>query len=188
MLSLMALKVALIYKILENFKGSKVHFDEVDKSDAPYFYVEMRPHSRNLDGTYSEKSIAVDIQYVPAEDEDGRVDRECLFVVSDQLDRAFSSVLFVADDYAAYSAALDAGKAYRPDAVKDRYITIIDIETNFFNDVLHCEFSLDFADAFTDEELGIVQAELMQTLELNIGATSRNNYAWCKEKPTEEDD
>ena len=183
----MALKVALIYKILENFKGSKVHFDEVDKSDAPYFYVEMRPHSRNLDGTYSEKSIAVDIQYVPAEDEDGRVDRECLFVTSDQLDRAFASVLLVADDYAAYSTALDAGRAYRPDTVKDRYITIIDTNTNFIDNVLHYEFSLDFTDAFTDEELGIVRAELMQTLDLNIGMTSRNNYSWCKEK-TEEDD
>ena len=52
--------------------------------------------------------------------------------------------------------------------VEDRYITINDIEHTFIDEILHFIFNLEFTDAFTDEEVGIVQGEIMEELKLTV--------------------
>ena len=43
MMTLREIKAAIVAVLNQNFKGYKVHFDNVEKSDAPYFYVEFMP-------------------------------------------------------------------------------------------------------------------------------------------------
>lgn len=52
--------------------------------------------------------------------------------------------------------------------VGDRYITILSAETTMVDDVLHYIFDLQFTDAWTDEEVGYIRGELMQTLSLTL--------------------
>ena len=39
MMTLRDIKAAIVAVLNQNFKDYKVHFDTVEKSDAPYFYV-----------------------------------------------------------------------------------------------------------------------------------------------------
>ena len=55
--------------------------------------------------------------------------------------------------------------------VGDRYITILSAETTMVDDVLHYIFDLQFTDAWTDEEVGYIRGELMQTLGLSLNGS-----------------
>ena len=125
----------------------KVHFDNVELTgNVPCFYIELAPKVRPYDDIISERSIAVDIAYLAAEDAQGNVKRSDLYDKEEELYALFFPVLYVAD----------------------RAITILEAETRIVDEVLHFMFTLDFADAFTDEEMHAVNAELMQNLTLNI--------------------
>lgn len=52
--------------------------------------------------------------------------------------------------------------------VGDRYITILSAERTMVDDVLHYIFDLQFTDAWTDEEVGYIRGDLMQSLELQL--------------------
>ena len=49
MITLRSIKKAITTALKGKFPTYKVHFDNVDTSDAPYFYVEMRPAAKTWD-------------------------------------------------------------------------------------------------------------------------------------------
>ena len=145
MITYRSLKSRLTAILKETFPGYKVHFDNVEKSDAPYFYVELTPLKNRTfdgDGIYHDRSIDVDIQLVLAEDSHGRVDRIALYDDSLALDRAIRPVL----------------------QIEDRAITVLDADIKVHDDILHYGFSL----SFTDAEMEQVEYELMEELTLRI--------------------
>ena len=144
MMTLREIKAAIVAVFNQNFKDYQVHFDNVEKSDAPYFYVEFMPTATTVDDLFSDRLIQVDITYIHPKDAMGRVSRTAVFEVADALDKVFRPVL----------------------AVKDRHITILDAEMTIVDDILHYIFNLDFRDNF-DDAAGI-QYELAQHLELEI--------------------
>lgn len=149
MLTLKTLRAAITSLLRMKYPKSqyKVHFDNVAKTeDVPFFYIELTPRAKPYDGIISERSIEVDIAYVAAEDAQGNVKRADLYNKEEELYALFFPVFYVAD----------------------RAITISEAETRIVDEVMHFIFTLEFADAFTDEELHAVNAELMQELTLNI--------------------
>lgn len=146
MITLREIKAGITAVLKKNFQTYKVHFDNIEKSDAPYFYVELMPTATTVDDVYSDRLIQVDITYIHPQDSMGRVSRTAVYDVADTLDRVFRPVL----------------------AIKDRHITILDAEMTIVDDILHYIFNLDFRDAWTDEEAGRVQYELMQSLQLQV--------------------
>lgn len=147
LIALRSIKAAITAKLKTKYPTCKVHFDNVEKSDAPYFYVEFTTSIHTtVDDTYSDRTIQVDVTYVHPKDAKGRVDRSAVFDVGDALDLMFRPYL----------------------QVGDRYITILSAETTMLDDVLHYIFDLQFTDAWTDEEVGYIRGELMQTLSLTL--------------------
>lgn len=145
MITYRSLKARLTAILKETFPGYKVHFDNVEKSDAPYFYVEMTPLKNKTfdgDGIYHDRAIDIDIQLILPEDRHGRVDRIVLYDDSLELDKAIRPVL----------------------QIEDRFITIDEADIKVHDDILHYMFTL----AFTDAEMDQVEYELMQELTLNI--------------------
>lgn len=149
MMTLREIKAAIVAVLNQNLKGYKVHFDNVEKSDAPYFYVEFMPTATTVDDLFSDRLIQVDITYIHPKDAMGRVSRTAVFEVADALDKVFRPVL----------------------AVKDRHITILDAEMTIVDDILHYIFNLDFRDNF--EDAGRIQYELAQHLELEINTLNQ---------------
>lgn len=148
MIALRSIKAAITAKLKTKYPNCKVHFDNVEKPEnAPYFYVEFTTSiHQTLDETYTDRIIQVDVTYVHPEDAKGRVDRSAVFDVGDALDLMFRPYL----------------------QVGDRYITILSAETTMVDDVLHYIFDLQFTDAWTDEEVGKIRGELMQSLEFQL--------------------
>lgn len=145
MITYRSLKARLTAILKEIFPGYKVHFDNVEKSDAPYFYVEMTPLKNKTfdgDGIYHDRAIDIDIQLILPEDRHGRVDRIVLYDDSLELDKAIRPVL----------------------QIEDRFITIDEADIKVHDDILHYMFTL----AFTDAEMDQMEYELMQELTLNI--------------------
>lgn len=145
MITYRSLKARLTAILKETFPGYKVHFDNVEKSDAPYFYVEMTPLKNKTfdgDGIYHDRAIDIDIQLILPEDRHGRVDRIVLYDDSLELDKAIRPVL----------------------QIEDRFITIDEADIKVHDDILHYMFTL----AFTDAEMDQMEYELMQELTLNI--------------------
>ena len=95
MMTLRDIKAAIVAVLNQNFKDYKVHFDNVEKSDAPYFYVEFMPTATTVDDLFSDRLIQVDITYIHPKDAMGRVSRRAVFEVADALDKVFRPVLAV---------------------------------------------------------------------------------------------
>lgn len=146
MIKLRAIQKALIELLKSKYPNYKVYFDNIEKSDAPYFYVEMFVRSSVGDYTYFDRTVQVDITFRPIEDKHGRIKRSELYEMSDSLECLFRPVL----------------------KVDDRYITINDFEHTFIDEVLHFIFNLEFEDAFTDEEVGFIRNEVAQTLTFSL--------------------
>lgn len=134
---------ALVSLLKTTFPGTAVHMDNVEKSDAPYFYIEFTESRKKLDDIYLERHFMVDIVYRAAEDDFGRVKRSLLHTVSETLEEAIGLVL----------------------QVDDRFITVLDAEVSFVDEILHYIFYLDFVDAIEGVN---DEYELMQELELNF--------------------
>ena len=152
MITYRSLKARLTAILKESFPGYKVHFDNVEKSDAPYFYVEMTPLKNRTfdgDGIYHDRSIVIDIQLVLPEDSHGRVNRIMLYDDSLVLDKAIRPVLYI----------------------EDRAITILEADIKVHDDILHYTFDL----SFTDAEMEQIEYELMEELTLNFGKRSDMN-------------
>lgn len=146
MIKLRAIQKALIELLKSKYPNYKVYFDNIEKSNAPYFYIEMFVRSSVGDYTYFDRTVQVDITFRPIEDKYGRIKRSELYEMSDSLECIFRPVL----------------------KVDDRYITINDFEHTFIDEVLHFIFNLEFEDAFTDEEVGFIRNEVAQTLTFSL--------------------
>ena len=146
MIKLRSIQKALVELLKSKYPTYKVYFDNVEKSSVPYFYVEMFVHSSVGDYTYFDRTVQVDISFRAMEDKNGRIKRSELYEMSDSLECIFRPVL----------------------QVEDRYITINDFEHTFIDEVLHFIFNLDFADAFTDEEVNAIQGEVAQSLSFSL--------------------
>lgn len=146
MLKLRTIQKALVDLLKNKYPNYKVYFDNVEKSNAPYFYIEMFVHSGVGDYNYFERTVQVDITFRAIEDKNNRIKRADLYEMSDSLECIFRPVL----------------------KVDDRYITINDFEHTFIDEVLHFIFNLEFNDAFTDEEVNFVRGELVNTLSFSL--------------------
>lgn len=146
MIKLRAIQKALVELLKSKYPYYKVYFDNIEKSNAPYFYIEMFVRSGVGDYTYFDRTVQVDITFRPIEDKYGRIKRSELYEMSDSLECLFRPVL----------------------KVDDRYITINDFEHTFIDEVLHFIFNLEFEDAFTDEEVGFIRNEVAQTLTFSL--------------------
>lgn len=150
MLKLRTIQKALVDLLKNKYPNYKVYFDNVEKSNAPYFYIEMFVHSGVGDYNYFERTVQVDIAFRAIEDKNNRIKRADLYEMSDSLECIFRPVL----------------------KVDDRYITINDFEHTFIDEVLHFIFNLEFNDAFTDEEVGFVRGEVVNTLSLSLNGVN----------------
>ena len=146
MIKLRSIQKALVELLKSKYPAYKVYFDNFEKSSVPYFYVEMFVHSGVGDYTYLDRTVQVDISFRTIEDKNGRIKRSELYEMSDSLECIFRPIL----------------------QVEDRYITINDFEHTFIDEVLHFIFNLDFADAFTDEEVNAIQGEVAQSLSFSL--------------------
>ena len=150
MLKLRTFQKALVDLLKNKYPNYKVYFDNVEKSNAPYFYIEMFVHSGVGDYNYFERTVQVDITFRAMEDKNNRIKRADLYEMSDSLECIFRPVL----------------------KVDDRYITINDFEHTFIDEVLHFIFNLEFNDAFTDEEVNLVRGELVNTLSFSLNGAN----------------
>lgn len=150
MLKLRTIQKALVDLLKNKYPNYKVYFDNVEKSNAPYFYIEMFVHSGVGDYNYFERTVQVDIAFRAMEDKNNRIKRADLYEMSDSLECVFRPVL----------------------KVDDRYITINDFEHTFIDEVLHFIFNLEFNDAFTDEEVNFVRGELVNTLSFSLNGSN----------------
>lgn len=146
MIKLRTIQKALVELLKNKYPSYKVYFDNVEKSSVPYFYIEMFAHSGVGDHTYFDRTVQVDIAFRTMEDKNGRIKRSELYEMSNSLECMFRPVL----------------------RVDDRFITINDFEHTFIDEVLHFIFNLEFTDAFTDDEVGFIRGEIIQTLSLSL--------------------
>ena len=86
MISLLDIRDAMAALLKSAYPDWKVHFDNVERPHAPYFYVELDQRTRSVDDVCSERSIAVVISAVLPQDRAGRVSRRELFEIADRLD------------------------------------------------------------------------------------------------------
>lgn len=142
MITLRTLKEAITTLLKTKYPNMKVHFDNAQKSNAPYFYVEMQPLADTIDDIYTARTIQIDITAVLSEDKYGNIKRVELYDIADILDAMIRPVL----------------------RVDDRAITVLHAEETIHDDVLHYIFNLDFTDAFEHE----ATYELMNELILNL--------------------
>lgn len=149
MLKLRTIQKALVDLLKNKYPNYKVYFDNVEKSNTPYFYIEMFVHSGVGDYNYFERTVQVDVTFRAMEDKNNRIKRADLYEMSDSLECIFRPVL----------------------KVDDRYITINDFEHTFIDEVLHFIFNLEFNDAFTDEEVGFVRGEVINTLSFSLNGS-----------------
>ena len=147
MLKLRTIQKALVDLLKNKYPNYKVYFDNVEKSNAPYFYIEMFVHSGVGDYNYFERTVQVDVTFRAIEDKNNRIKRADLYEMSDSLECIFRPVL----------------------KVDDRYITINDFEHTFIDEVLHFIFNLD---AFTNEEVGFVRGEVINTLSFSLNGSN----------------
>lgn len=155
------IKKALADLLKSKYPDYKVHFDNVEKSNAPYFYLELLPAASTWGTEYTDRLIQVDITYIHPKDRAGRINRTEVLDVADVLDRLIRPVL----------------------AIKDRKITVQDSEITVVDDVLHYIFTLDFTDGQPDEGPdGTVAGDsgllLMQHLGLHL---NKNDYTEIEE-------
>lgn len=150
MLKLRTIQKALVDLLKNKYPNYKVYFDNVEKSNAPYFYIEMFVHSGVGDYNYFERTVQVDITFRAMEDKNNRIKRADLYEMSDSLECIFRPVL----------------------KADDRYITINDFEHTFIDEVLHFIFNLEFNDAFTDEEVNFVRGELVNTFSFSLNGNN----------------
>lgn len=150
MLKLRTIQKALVDLLKNKYPNYKVYFDNVEKSNAPYFYIEMFVHSGVGDYNYFKRTVQVDVTFRAMEDKNNRIKRADLYEMSDSLECIFRPVL----------------------KVDDRYITINDFEHTFIDEVLHFIFNLEFNDAFTDEEVGFVRGEVINTLSFSLNGVN----------------
>lgn len=145
MIRLLDIKKELTSLLKSKF-NYKVHFDNVEKSNEPYFYVEITPRHKTIDEILADKSIQIDIMLVLLPDKYGRIKRSILYDTFDTLDSLIRPAFHI----------------------QDRHITILESQTRFVDEILHYIFNINFVDCMTDEESSAIMYDLMQDLSINL--------------------
>ena len=145
MIRLLDIKKELTSLLKSKF-NYKVHFDNVEKSNEPYFYVEITPRHKTIDKILADKSIQIDVMLVLLPDKYGRIKRSILYDAFDTLDSLIRPVFHI----------------------QDRQITILESQTRFVDEILHYIFNINFADCMTNEESSAIMYDLMQDLNINL--------------------
>lgn len=125
----------------------EVHFDNVKESSKSYFYIEISSKRRTFDPIYYERSLSIDIQLRLLPDKHDRIHRSELYDAEDKLDSVIRPVI----------------------KIRDRYITVLDVNSRIFGDILHYEFKLEFADY-----LPVPQPDFMENLDMDMGLSTEN--------------
>lgn len=141
MISLLDIREALAALLKSAYPDWKVHFDNVERPHAPYFYVELDQRTRSVDDVCSERSIAVVISAVLPLNRAGRVSRRELFEIADRLDSIIRPVF----------------------RVRNRVITVLDGRSTIVDDILHYYFDLNFVDA-----VEVAPVDKMEDLEFDL--------------------
>lgn len=118
--------------------------NHAEKITVPTFVIESNSTSKSLDNIYYDRLVQVDIAFVPLRDSKGRLNYTEFYNMIDSLDVLIRPIFYV----------------------QNRAITVLNTEHTIVDDVLHFIFTLDFTDAWTDEEKPTPDYELMGTLEL----------------------
>ena len=141
MISLLDIQEALAALLKSAYPDWKVHFDNVERPCAPYFYAELDQLTRSVDDVCSERSIAVVISAVLPLNRAGRVSRRELFEIADRLDGIIRPVF----------------------RVRNRAITVLDGRSTIVDDILHYYFDLNFVDA-----VEVAPVDKMEELEFDL--------------------
>ncbi len=149
MVSLVNIRDSLATLLKSGFNGWKVHFDNVEKPQAPYFYVEMAARAKSLDEAYSTRRVSLTVSAVLPTNKAGRVSRKELFEIADKLDGLIRPVF----------------------RVQDRAITVLDANYVIVDDILHYYFELEFVDAVERPHVDMME-EL--TFDLNMEGMKLN--------------
>lgn len=149
MISLLDIREAVAALLKSAYPAWKVHFDNVERPCAPYFYVELDQRTRSVDDVYSERSISVVISAVLPQNRAGRVSRKELFVLADKLDGLMRPVF----------------------RVRDRAITVLGGRSTIVDDILHYYFDLNFVDA-----VEVATVDKMEELEFDLTMKGMNVY------------
>lgn len=144
MITLADIRKAITTALKSKFQNIKVFFDDVENSTDDYFYIEFTPKSKTIDDIYTENIIKVDIDYILAEDKNGKIDRRKLQDSISKIDILFRPIF----------------------KVKDRTFTVLETSTTIVDEILHFSFELDFVDCLSDDEFDGIKYELMQNLEM----------------------
>ena len=147
MISLVNIRDSMASLLKSGFADWKVHFDNVERPCAPYFYIELSPRAKSLDDVYSERRIAVNIAAILPQNRAGRVSRKDLFDVADKLDGLIRPVF----------------------KVEDRVITITEANSVIVDDILHYYFELNFVDA-----VEVAPVDKMEELEFDLTMKGMN--------------
>ena len=147
MISLLDIRDSMASLLKSGFADWKVHFDNVERPCAPYFYIELSPRAKSLDDVYSERRIAVNIAAILPQNRAGRVSRKDLFDVADKLDGLIRPVF----------------------KVEDRAITITEANSVIVDDILHYYFELNFVDA-----VEVAPVDKMEELEFDLTMKGMN--------------
>ena len=147
MISLLDIRDAMAALLKSAYPDWKVHFDNVERPHAPYFYVELEQRMRSVDDVCSERSISVVISAVLPQDRAGRVSRRKLFELTDMLDGLIRPVFHV----------------------RDRAITVLDGRSTIVDDILHYYFDLNFVDA-----VEVAHVDKMEELEFDLTMKGMN--------------
>lgn len=124
----------------------EVHFNNVNKSNDSYVWVDLHEHKTSLDEAYFQWNISVDIQVIIFPSQFANVKHTDLWDISDALTGAIMPCL----------------------KIKDRFITIQEFDSYIIDDVLHYEFSMDFTDYVKSFKYEGSNYDLMQNLELAL--------------------
>ena len=124
----------------------KVHFNYISKSNESYVWVELQPRKINWDKVYFQWVINVDIQVILFPSNHAEIKHTDLWNISDALTRVIMPCFHV----------------------KDRFITVQDLNSYIVDDILHYEFALDFTDYVQSDEYEGLEYDLMENLEVNL--------------------
>lgn len=121
--------------------------DHLQTSERDYIWIQFRPQRHDEGFGMTRREIRVDMSVVLCPDEFTEIYHSRLLEIADALDEATCGYI----------------------KVLDRYITVYDTSHHIFDNILHYEFILDFAD-YIEKDLDPLNAgqeyELMQDLNL----------------------
>lgn len=123
MLSYTEIREALARHLKKHFKEVEVHFDNVERANKDYFYLEISERQKHYTEITFERTLDIDIMLVFHGE---MVKRATVYGASEKLNDSFGAVF----------------------KIKDRFLTLGEKRSNLVDDILHYHFALSFADSY----------------------------------------